>query len=83
MDDERVAIGPVKPGQDEELVSGLDALEPLDDVGLEDQPRIGRALVALLGRRLRVRERRGDPADCPDVESQRYGRVSQSMSGWA
>jgi hypothetical protein len=82
MDHEHVALRAIEPGEDEELVAGLDALQPVENVRLEGDPRIGCALVALPGRRRRVGERRLDPADCPEVEGQRYGRVIQSMIGW-
>ena len=78
---EHIALRAIEPGEDEQVVTGLDAMQPVDDVRLEDDPRIGRALVALPGRRRRVGERRLDPADWAEVEGQRYGRVIQSMIG--
>jgi hypothetical protein len=82
MDDEHVALGSIEPGEDEHLVARLEALQPVDEVLLEDDPGVGRALVALPGRRRRVGELGLDPADWAEVEGQRYGRVIQSMIGW-
>jgi hypothetical protein len=82
MNHEHVALRPIEPGEDEELIAGLDALQPVEDIRLEDDPRVGGTLVALPGRSRRVCERRLDPADLAEVEGQRYGRVIQSMIGW-
>jgi hypothetical protein len=71
MDDEHVPLRSVEPGEDEELVAGLDAVHGIEDIGLEDDPRVRRALVTLLRSGRRVRQRRLDPADCPKVEGQR------------
>jgi hypothetical protein len=81
MHHQHVSIGAIEPGEDQQLVAREDPVETVDDVRLEVEPSLGCPLVALLGRGPRVRQRRFDPADCPNVEGQRYGRVSQSMSG--
>jgi hypothetical protein len=83
MDHEHVPVRPVEPGQDQELVADPDALQRIEYVGLEVDPGVGRTLVSLLRSGFRVRQRRGDAADLAEVEGQRYGRVSQSISGWA
>jgi hypothetical protein len=78
-----LAVRPIEPREQQELVADIDPLERLGDVRLEVDPGIRRALVALLGSGRRVGQRRLDPADRAEVERQRYGRVSQSTSGWA
>jgi hypothetical protein len=83
MDRQHVPIGAIEPGEDEQLVARLDAAQPVKDLRLEVEPCVRRALVALLRGGIQVRQRRLDPADCPNVEGQRYGLVSQSMIGWA
>ena len=65
MDHEHVPVGAIEPGEDEELVAELDALQTLEHVGLEAEPRVGRTLVPLLGRGVHVGQRRFDPADDP------------------
>ena len=83
MDDEHISIGPVEPGEDEQLVARSNAPQGVEHLRIELDPRIGRTLVALLGGRLRIGQRRLHPADRSQLEGQCYGRVSQSMSGWA
>ena len=83
MDDEDIAVGAVEPGQDQELIACLNALQSVEHVRLEGDPGIGRTLIALLRSGIRVRQRRADAADLAEVEGQRYGRVIQSISGWA
>jgi hypothetical protein len=51
MDPEHVAVGPVEPGEDDELVARGDPLDPGGDGGGEDDPGLRRTLVALLRRR--------------------------------
>jgi hypothetical protein len=81
--DEHVPVGPVEPGEDQELIADPDALQRIEHLGLELDPRVGRTLIALLGSGIRVSQRRADAADFPEVEAQRYGRVIQSISGCA
>jgi hypothetical protein len=57
VDAEHVALRPIKPGEDDDLVTGLDSAEPLDQFGLEDEPGVGRALVPLLWRRRWIGQR--------------------------
>jgi hypothetical protein len=83
MDHEHVAVGAMEPGEDEHFVAGLDALQPIEDVGVELDPGVRRALVALLRGGFRIGQRRGDAADFPELEGQGYGRVIQSISGCA
>src|SRR4051794_37884434 len=47
----------VQPGQDEELIVGGDSVDGIREAVVEDEPRLGRALVALLGRRPPARKR--------------------------
>ena len=60
---QHVALGLVQPGDDEQLVAQLYALEPFDDRRRQLDPGVRRSLVALTGRRRAVRERRPDDAD--------------------
>jgi hypothetical protein len=83
MDNEHVPVRTIEPGQDEEVVTGPDALQRFQYVGLESDPGIRRTLIALPGSGLQVSQRRLDPTDCSQLEGQRYGRVIQSMSGCA
>jgi hypothetical protein len=83
MDRQHVPIGAIQPGEDEKLVTRLNAAQPVQDLRLEVEPGVRRTLVALLWGGIEVPQRRLDPADCPNVEGQRYGLVSQSMIGWA
>jgi hypothetical protein len=83
MDHEDIPVGTVEPGQDQELVAGLNALQRVEHVGLEADPGIRRTLVALLRSGIRIGQWRADAADFPEIERQRYGRVIQSISGWA
>jgi hypothetical protein len=70
MDDQHVPIGPVEPGEDQQLVADLDAPQRIEDLRLKADPRIGRSLVTLLGSGIRVSQRRLDTADFSEVECQ-------------
>jgi len=83
MDREHVPIGAIQPGEDEKLVTRLDAAQSVEDLRLKAEPCVRRTFVALLWGGIQVRQGRLDPADCPNVEGQRYGLVSQSMIGCA
>ena len=63
VDLQDVAARAVQPGEDDQAVARRDALEPGDDARLEGDPRVGRALVALLRRRRGIGEGGGDGAD--------------------
>ena len=69
VDLQDVAVAPVEPGEDDHVVARPDPVERLGDLRLEHEPRVRRALVALLGRRGEVRERRLHPPDRPSAES--------------
>ena len=83
MDDEHVPVCTVKPGEDHDAIAGLDALKPVEHVWLELDPGVGSALVALPGSGVRIGQRRLDATYQPELVGQGYGRVSQSISGWA
>jgi threonine/homoserine/homoserine lactone efflux protein len=67
----------VQPCQHEQLVAGRDAVERGRQVRREDEPGLGRALVALLGRGRAVGQRRLDAPDRDElhVAHGRHGRV--------
>jgi GGDEF domain-containing protein len=67
MDDERVAVRAIEPGEEEQLIARRDPPQALEHLRLEDEPRVRRPLVALLGRRLQVVQWRLDAADRADV----------------
>jgi hypothetical protein len=50
---QHIPAGEVKPGQQDELVPGLDAYKTLRCLRRELQPGLRRALVSLQGRRLK------------------------------
>jgi hypothetical protein len=58
-----VAPGEMEPGEDEDAVSGVDPTEALDEGGIEQEPGVGRALLALLRRGGGIGERRLDGSD--------------------
>ena len=45
---QHVATGPIEPGEEQDLLAGLDAVEAFDDSGIEDEPGVGGAFVALI-----------------------------------
>jgi hypothetical protein len=65
---QHVALAAVEPGEDEDLVADLDPVQGLNQIGLEDDPRLGRPLVSLLRSVRPIGERRFDPADRPDLD---------------
>src|SRR5262245_47548062 len=58
-----VAIRPVKPSDDDELVAGRYALQPVRDLRIHFDPGIVRAFIALLRRVGPILQRRTDQAD--------------------
>src|SRR5919106_6779403 len=52
-----VAACTIEPGEDDDLIPYLDAVEGLEHRRLEDEPRARRALVALLGGGRRIGQR--------------------------
>ena len=83
MHDEDLAVGAVEPGEDQQVIPGLDAVQRVEDVLVEDEPGVGRPLVALLRGGREVAKGRGDPPDDAELAGPGYGRVSQSMIGRA
>jgi hypothetical protein len=68
VDAQDVAVGAVKPGEDDHLVAGLQPVERVEHRGVEGQPRLRRALVRLLGRGRGVGQRRLDGRDGTEHE---------------
>ena len=62
-----VAAGPVKPGQHDDLGAGGEGAYPFGDLGLEDEPGVRCALVALPRRLRPVLQQRLDPSDRHDL----------------
>src|SRR5215213_4016210 len=71
---EHVARRAVEPGQHQQLVAGRDPVEPVGDALREHQPRLGRSLVALLGRARPVGERRLHGSDRDEVHARKVYR---------
>ena len=67
MDDEDVSVGAVQPGEQQELIPGLDASESVEHLRLEAEPGIRRAFVPLSGRGVQVGEGRLHPPDRPQL----------------
>jgi hypothetical protein len=65
---QNIAPPTVEPGEDEDLVPDLDPMQRLDQIRLEDEPGIGRSLVALLGRRCPVGKWGFDPPHWLDLD---------------
>src|SRR6266550_6778472 len=63
MDDQHVGPGAIEPRQHNQLVTDLQVAQPLAEPGVENQPGLRRAFVALPGRGRPIDERRFDPAD--------------------
>jgi hypothetical protein len=59
----------MEPGKNDDLVSGMDALEGLKDPWLKDEPCIGCPLVPLFGGRRKIGQWRLNSSDRFDVES--------------
>ena len=49
MHPQDIAAGTIQPGQDDDLAACSDTVEGVKNRRLEDEPRVWRALVALLG----------------------------------
>ena len=64
-----VATSAIQPSDDDDLLAGADAPETLKHLRLEDQPRLGCALVGLPGRRLEIGQGRLDPPDGLHLET--------------
>jgi hypothetical protein len=62
-----VALRAVQPREDDGGVSRPDAVEPVHDARVEDEPRFGRSLVGLSGGGFHVGQRRLDRPDHPDL----------------
>jgi hypothetical protein len=45
---QHVAPSAMEPGEDDHLIPGSNALEPFENLGVEDEPSIGSTLVPLL-----------------------------------
>ena len=81
VDGEDVAIGAIEPGEDQQLVSDREVRGGLGDAGVECDPGLGGALVALFRRRRGVAQRRLDPTDRPQLDRLAgYGAPSISYS---
>ena len=61
-----IALGLVKPGQDDDLLPDRDPVESRQSVLMQFEPRVGRSLAALPGRLGARLERRPDVTDWPD-----------------
>jgi hypothetical protein len=66
MDEQRVSIRLVQPGQHDDVVARPEVAHRVADVLLERDPCVGSPLVALHRRVLATRERGLDPADGAD-----------------
>jgi hypothetical protein len=82
MDDQDIPVGPVEPGEEQELLACLDVAKGIADISLELEPGVRRPLVTLPRCLVEIGQGRGDSPDDPNFEGVRYGRVSQSISGW-
>ena len=69
MHAQHVAARAVKPGDDDHGVARADPVQALEHCRLEHQHCLGRALVSLLGRRRRIRQRRLDVPDRAQLEA--------------
>jgi len=63
MDLEHLAVGPIEPGEDHETVAGHDPFQGVENLRLEVDPCIRRALVALPWRGVEILQRRFNAAD--------------------
>jgi hypothetical protein len=63
MHPEDVATGSIEPGEKYDVVPWPDAIERVEDVGLEDEPGRRRALITLIWGQIEVGQGRFDPSN--------------------
>ena len=80
MHGEHVSIGLVQPGQNQNVLTGGDAVETAKKPGLNLQPCVRRSFEPLLRRLLRPAQRRVDLADRDEGGSH---RAAVFGAGWA
>jgi predicted DNA-binding protein (MmcQ/YjbR family) len=69
MDAQDIATSAIQPREEDDLIPRSDALQAFEHGRVEHQPRVGRPLVALLGRRGGVGQGRLDLPDRPHFEA--------------
>jgi hypothetical protein len=77
VDAKHAPVGAVEPGEDDHGVAGREAVEPGRHRRVELEPRVGRALVALLGRCAGIGQLGDDAPDRPQLGHVRTGATGQ------
>jgi hypothetical protein len=68
---QNVTPRPVEPGEDQDLVALLNAVQSVEEPRLEHEPRLWRAFVGLLGRGSQIPQRRLNRPDGAELHLQR------------
>jgi len=68
MHPQDVTPGSIEPGEKYDLVPWLDAIERVEDVGLEDEPGRWGALVTLIWRQIEIGQGRFHPSNWGQLE---------------